>query len=199
MTAGSAGKAGNELIIVSGLPRSGTSMMMKMLAAGGLEVVADGQREADEDNLLGYFEDERVKDLAKDNSWITSKLGGKVLKVISMLLYNLPAGLNYRVLFLRRDIREVLASQRKMLGRRGISETGPPDELMAAKFEEHLAKVAGWLKQRDNFKVLYVDYADVIAEPEKHAAQVREFLALELDLSAMAEAVKPSMYRNRTG
>ena len=189
--------AGKELIIVSGLPRSGTSMMMKMLAGGGLEAVVDHQRVPDEDNPLGYFEDERVKDLSKDNTWITAELGGKVIKVISMLLYHLPPELSYKVIFLNRRVEEVLASQQKMLARRGITETGPDDAVMAAKWEEHITKVAEWLKQQDNFEVLYVDYAETVASPREHAGMVRDFLGMNLDVDAMAEAVNPSMYRNR--
>jgi hypothetical protein len=188
----------NELIIVSGLPRSGTSMMMKMLAAGGIEPVTDSRRTADEDNLLGYFEDERVRQLAEDNSWITADLAGRALKVISMLLYHLPVKLNYSVLFMQRDIDEVLASQRKMLERRGETDTGPPDEVMAAKFGEHLEKVAGWLAKQENFRTLYVSYADAVARPGEYASRVAEFLGRELDQKATAGAVEPAMYRNRS-
>ncbi|MBW7996146.1 MAG: sulfotransferase domain-containing protein [Candidatus Glassbacteria bacterium] len=187
-----------EIIVVSGLPRSGTSMMMKMLTAGGLEVVTDNLRADDEDNLLGYFEDERVKDLARDNTWITPAFDGKVLKVISMLLYHLPPALNYKVVFLRRGLEEVLASQRKMLARRGETDAGPDNTVMAAKFEEHLAKVAEWLDCRNNIETLYLDYSAAVAAPRECAARVKKFLGRDLNLDEMAEAVVPSMYRNRS-
>ena len=189
----------DSLVIVSGLPRSGTSMMMKMLSAGGLEPVADNRRQADEDNLLGYFEDQRVMDLAGDNSWITAELNGRVLKVISMLLYHLPAGLRYKVVFLRRHLDEILASQHKMLQRRGEQDSGPDDAVMSAKFNEHLEKMYAWLKKQDNFDILYVDYAAAVASPQECAEQVSGFLGIKMDLDAMAEAVQPSMYRNRAG
>src|SRR5512136_2813877 len=111
---------GEPVVVVSGLPRSGTSMLMKMLEAGGLTLVTDGQRTADEDNPKGYYEVERVKDLANetDRAWLNAARG-KGIKVISYLLKSLPADLNYKVLFIRRDLDEILASQKKMLARRG--------------------------------------------------------------------------------
>ena len=106
----------DPIIVVSGLPRSGTSMMMGMLEAGGLELVVDGIRAADEDNPRGYYELERVKDLAKaeDKSWLIT-LQGKGVKVISLLLQHLPEAYNYKIIFMRRSIAEVLDSQSKML------------------------------------------------------------------------------------
>jgi hypothetical protein len=186
-----------SLVIVSGLPRSGTSMMMKMLSAGGLEAVADNRRQADEDNLLGYFEDQRVMNLAGDSSWITPDLAGKVIKVISMLLYHLPPELSYKVVFMRRSLVEILASQRKMLERRGEMDTGPGDEVMAAKFDEHLQKVYSWLDDQKNFQALYVDYAAAVESPQECAVRVKKFLAINLNLDAMTEAVQPRLYRNR--
>src|SRR5512139_2049136 len=110
---------GEPVIIVSGLPRSGTSMLMKMLEAGGVPLVTDGVRTPDEDNPKGYYEVERVKDLAneQDKTWLRQSKG-KGLKVISYLLKSLPADVNYKVVFIRREIEEVLASQKKMLDRR---------------------------------------------------------------------------------
>ena len=116
-----------EIIVVSGLPRSGTSLMMQMLAAGGVEVVTDHVRTADTDNPRGYYEFELVKKIKQDASWLP-EARGKAVKMVSQLLYDLPAGEKYRIIFLERDLDEVLVSQEKMLERLG--RTAAPREAM---------------------------------------------------------------------
>ncbi|MGD8441825.1 MAG: hypothetical protein PVG53_14935, partial [Holophagae bacterium] len=149
---------GKPVIVVSGLPRSGTSMAMKMLAAGGLETVVDNVRTADEDNPKGYFEDERVKDLAEmddgDKGWIRDARG-RVIKVVSSLLQHLPKDNDYRVIFMRRNLTEVLASQAKMLDRRGEENTASDDDMLRM-YASHLDKVEFQLRFRDWFDVLYL-------------------------------------------
>ena len=190
-------KSGEPIVVVSGLPRSGTSMTMKMLEAGGMQPVTDRVRSADEDNPRGYFEDERVKDLHKseDKSWMRDARG-KAIKVISYLLKDLPEDNFYMVIFMRRNLREVLASQNKMLQRRGErSET--TDEKMIEIYQDHLWKVEYLLAHRPNFEVIYVDYQAVIENPRAQAQRIRDFLGLDLDTDAMAAAVDPMLYRNR--
>lgn len=185
------------ITIVSGLPRSGTSMMMKMLEAGGIPPITDEQREADEDNPKGYYEFERVKAMDKgDTAWIAEGRG-KVVKVISALLKYLPPGEQYRVVFVRRNMSEILASQRKMLIRRGENPDKMDDEQMAMLFEKHLKQVDEWLKSQPNFRVLYVHYSDILAEPQPHINELNRFLGGNLDTVAMAAAVDPGLYRNR--
>ncbi len=188
---------GKPIVVVSGLPRSGTSMVMKMLEAGGLAVLTDGLRTADEDNPKGYYEVERVKGLAKetDKGWLT-EARGKGIKVISFLLKSLPPGFNYRVVFIRRDLEEVLASQRKMLARRGEAEETPP-ERMRALFEDDLWRARFQLKQRPEFETIELDYSAVLARPMEEARRVAAFLGHGLDAEAMAAAVDPQLYRNR--
>jgi len=188
---------GKPVVLVSGLPRSGTSMAMKMLEAGGMETIVDNIRTADEDNPKGYFEDERVKDLAEieDTSWIRGSRG-KVLKVVSSLLQYLPKDNSYRVVFMRRNLHEVLASQAKMLERRGEQNTADDDDMLRM-YENHLEKVRFQLRFRDWFDVLYLDFADVVADPEKAARQLNEFLGGGLDVEKMAMQVDPNLYRNR--
>ena len=190
---------GRPVVVVSGLPRSGTSMLMRMLAAGGVPLVTDGERAADEDNPLGYFELERVKALGggEDASWLVAARG-KAVKVISYLLEGLPRGHDYRVVFLDRDLAEVLASQQKMLARRGEAST-TSDGRMTELFEEHLGKVRRLLGRDPRFETLYVRYADVIAAPGEQARRIARFLELPLDVDAMAAAVDPALYRNRAG
>jgi hypothetical protein len=188
---------GRPVVVVSGLPRSGTSMAMKMLEAGGMELVVDNIRTADEDNPKGYYEDERVKDLAEmhDKSWLAGARG-KVIKVVSSLLNYLPKGNDYRVVFMRRNLHEVLASQSKMLDRRN-EKSQTEDENLLAMFESHLEKVQFQLRFRPNFETLYINYADVVAEPAKEAQRLAEFVGGNLDVVGMAAAVDGSLYRNR--
>ena len=188
---------GKPVVVVSGLPRSGTSMAMKMIEAGGLEIVADHVRTADEDNPKGYFEDERVKDLGGggDTSWVGCARG-KAIKVVSSLISHLPAANAYRVVFMLRNLHEVLASQAKMLDRRGeVSETD--DQRMMESYQKHLDKVRFQLRFRSNFETLYVKYTEAVADPRRAAARINAFLGGGLDVELMVAAVDGSLYRNR--
>lgn len=192
-------KPKQPVIVVSGLPRSGTSMMMKMLAAGGVPPLTDRIREADSDNPQGYYEFERVKKLDKgDNAWLV-QAPGKAVKVISQLLKYLPADYEYRVIFMRRHMDEVLASQQKMLVNRGEDPTAVTDETMAGLFAAHLEQVTQWLVQQPNMTTLFLQYSDVVATPLSQAQAIQNFLRADLDVEAMATAVTPDLYRNRQG
>ena len=172
-------------------------MAMKMLEAGGLEVVTDQVRTADEDNPKGYYEDERVKDLAEmeDLSWLRGARG-KVIKIVSLLLQYLPDTNHYKVVFMRRHLQEVLASQAKMLDRRDeASETS--DEDLLQMYEGHLDKIQFQLRFRDYFDVLYVNYRDALEDPVREAERMNEFLGGGLDVGKMVEVVDPELYRNR--
>jgi len=185
------------IIVVSGLPRSGTSLMMKMLEAGGLPVMQDGIREADRDNPKGYYEFERVKQIDKgDTAWM-AEAQGKVVKIISALLKHMPPEYEYRVIFMRRHMKEVLASQRKMLVHRGEDAEKMDDEKMGELFEKHMAQVFAWLGQQPNVRYIQVHYNDLLAEPVAYARQVDEFLDGRLDEQKMIEMVDPKLYRNR--
>jgi hypothetical protein len=188
------------VVIVSGLPRSGTSMVMKMLEAGGVGIHADGVRQADEDNPRGYFELERVKSLQKqtDRGWI-KEARGKALKVISQLLTELPAENRYEVLFIHRNLHEVIASQNKMLARRGEPVDPTSDERMQGLFEQHLKKIKSWLAAHQNFKVLELEYSRIVADPVSQADRIRKFLRRDLDVDRMATVVEKALYRNRAG
>jgi hypothetical protein len=184
--------------VVSGLPRSGTSMLMKMLEAGGLPLVVDGLRTADEDNPKGYYEDERVKNLAKepDRRWLEAARG-KAIKIISFLLKELPAQYNYRVVFMRRNLQEVLASQTKMLKRRGEGSESS-DERMRELFESDLWKALYLMKHRPQFEALEVHYREVLERPREQADRINRFLGGGLDVDSMARVADPSLYRNRS-
>ena len=185
------------ITIVSGLPRSGTSMMMKMVDAGGIPPVTDALRAADEDNPKGYYEFERVKQMDKgDTAWVP-EARGKAVKVISALLKHLPATEQYRVIFIRRNIDEILASQRKMLIRRGEDPDKQDDAQMKVLFEKHVRGVEQWLAGRGNVRTLYVHYSDMLGDPRPQIERVNAFLGGKLDTAQMAEVVDPALYRNR--
>lgn len=188
---------GRPVVVVSGLPRSGTSMLMRMLEAGGIDIMTDSQREADEDNPKGYFEVERVKNLAEesDRSWLNDARG-KAIKVISYLLLELPRDLRYRVVFMNRDLDEVLASQAKMLKRRGETNEAS-DERMIELFKSHLLRVRAHLKTAPHLTYIEVGYREVIQDPMAEARRIAAFVGGRLDVRAMAAAVDPSLYRNR--
>ena len=188
---------GQPIIVVSGLPRSGTSMAMKMLEAGGLPLVTDGERRADEDNPKGYYEYEPVMNLARDpdKSWLAGARG-KGVKIISTLLRELPASYNYQVVFMRRDLGEILASQAKMLARRG-EEAGADDGQMREVFENDLWRAGYLLKNGPQFRVLPLHYTEVLADPLAQARRLAAFLGGELDVDRMAAVADPALYRNR--
>ena len=185
------------VIVVSGLPRSGTSLAMQMIHAGGVEAVTDGQRASDEDNPRGYFEFERVKQLRNDRTWLDGA-EGKVVKVIHLLLTELPDDRPYRVVFMQRELGEVVRSQATMLARSGRAGGQLAPERLMAVYAHQLAAVDAWLAARPNFQVLKVPYAQMVADPATHAAAVNRFLGGTLDETGMRAAVDPSLHRNRT-
>jgi hypothetical protein len=181
--------------VVSGLPRSGTSMMMRMLEKGGMSLLTDGFRQADDDNPWGYYEFEAVKRLDKDPSWLADAYN-KAVKIIYIFLYNLPASHTYKVLFMKRDLAEVIASQKQMLRRRGEADRMTDQELMDSFYEE-LQRLDLWIRRQENFAIRYVDYDEVVASPAAAAFEICRFLGLPLDIEMMIQAVDPSLHRNR--
>ncbi len=183
------------ITIVSGLPRSGTSLMMQMLEAGGLEVVTDNERKADEDNPKGYYEFEKVKKIKEDSSWLDC-VQGKTVKMVSDLLYYLPANRRYKVIFMKRNMKEVLASQKKMLNRREWKDD-TSDEEMENLMKMHLDKLEKWLAGKEYIDVLYLSYNDIIKNPIKKAKTVDDFLNRKLSIHKMGAVVEESLHRNR--
>ena len=184
------------MVVVAGLPRSGTSLVLRMLEAGGLPVLTDRLRQPDADNPRGYYEFEPVKRTAKDSSWVTLARG-KAVKVVYRLLYELPASDSYRVLFLRRRMSEVYASQETMLTRGGKPREPMTEDRFVQVFTEELRRVQDWLGRQPNFAVLEVDYNRLIAEPRPAAEAIDRFLDGGLDLAAMERVVEPGLYRHR--
>jgi hypothetical protein len=185
------------ITIVSGLPRSGTSMMMQAIEAGGIPALADHIRKKDEDNPKGYYEFEPVKKTKDDPSWLPGARG-KVVKMVYSLLYDLPEDYEYRVIFMRRNMDEVLASQKKMLERSGKQGAKVSDEKLAELFTSQLEKFDRWVAARTTIALLSIDYKDMVASPKAQCEKVGEFLGGVLDTDAAAAAVDPSLYRNRS-
>jgi hypothetical protein len=191
--------ADEAIVVVSGLPRSGTSMMMKMLEAGGLPVLSDGQRGADVDNPRGYFELERIKDLEKetDKSYLR-EARGRAVKVISFLIKDLPDENDYRVIFMRRDLDEVLTSQDKMIQRLGSDDAVAEREAMKEAYRNDIVRTRLLCRSRPNFELIEVHYKATIEDAAATARQVNAFLGGALDEGAMREAVDGALYRNRS-
>ena len=183
--------------VVSGLPRSGTSMMMKMLEVGGIPPLTDEIRSADRDNPKGYYEYERVKKLDEgDTEWV-EQAQGKAVKVISALLKYLPQDYTYKVVFMLRNMDEVLASQRQMLVRRGEPTDSVSDEELTELFRKHLAQIQAWIDEQPNAEALYVSYNEVMEDPLEQARTVNRFLGDRLDVEHMVHVVDEALYRQR--
>lgn len=184
----------SEIIIVSGLPRSGTSLMMQVLDAGGIDVVTDNLRVADTDNPRGYYEFEQVKQIKRDASWLPD-IRNKAVKMVSQLLLDLPATEQYRIVFMERDFEEMLDSQERMLQRLG---RGPaPREKLIPAFTQHLERVHQWLDGQPHIAVLRVRYRVLVERPEAEVARLNVFLGGRLNETQARGVVDPSLYRNR--
>jgi Sulfotransferase domain len=190
-------KIKQPILIVSGLPRSGTSLMMMMMESAGIPPLTDHQRSADNDNPRGYSEYERVKKLRQgDKDWLP-QARGKVVKVISALLIYLPPDYSYQVLFMQRALPEILASQKKMLINRSEDPEKIKDDDIARSFMNHLTQVMDWLSKQPNFSTYYVDYNRLLREPDPEIHQINQFLGGNLDEARMLTAIDPSLYRQR--
>jgi hypothetical protein len=187
------------ITVVSGLPRSGTSMMMSALKAGGMPLVVDELRQADANNPKGYYEFERVKKLPKgDTVWLATA-PGKAVKIISALLEYLPAGYKYRVVFMQRNLDEVMASQQRMLIRNGkdLGYTDDGNDLYQS-YHDHLAAVSRWLDEHRKIETLFVSYNDVLSDPLGQFQKVADFLDHKVDPVAMSKVVDPKLYREKS-
>ena len=186
------------ITVVSGLPRSGTSMMMKMLEAGGLPLLIDNTRVPDADNPAGYYEFEPVKKLGQGGFEWLADAQGKALKVIAALLSHLPSAYNYQIIFMRRDMSEILGSQKKMLLNRGEDPNKIDDAAMAQLFERHLSKVINWIDHQPNMSKTDVNYNRLFEDPRPQVEQIDRFLGNVLDIEKMLKVINPGLYRQRS-
>lgn len=190
------GRKLGEITVVSGLPRSGTSMMMQMLNAAGFDIYTDEVREADENNPKGFFEHEKVKGLAKDNKWLRDA-NGKVVKVVSPLLRFLPPNFNYKVIILKRDVKEITLSQHKMLVKAGKADADSYPMKMEKTLEKQYLNSIEWMKKQPYIEFTEVDFREAISNPLLAAEQVESFLDKKLDTEKMALTTDKSLYRNK--
>ena len=185
-------------MVISGLPRSGTSMMMKMLEAGGIPPLTDGLRTADMDNPKGYYEFERVKKLKEgDTAWVP-QARGKAVKVISALLPYLPDKNDYKIIFMHRKISQILSSQRKMIINRGEDFDLADEAKMETLFQKHLKQTKAWLESTSYVTNIDIDYNGMLSDPTPYVKQINTFLDGYLDTEKMAAVVDPRLYRQRT-
>ena len=187
-----------SVIIVTGLPRSGTSMLMQMLAAGGMSILSDGLRQADEDNPRGYFEFEPVKNLLKDSKWLFEERG-RVIKIVAPLLTALPPGLPCRVILSERDLEEVLDSQERMLMRRNRPLAATPERrrMLKDEYARTLGRVKAMLRRRPDTQLLVIEHCKAISDPHATAERMNKFLGGGLDVAKMAAAIDPTLHRNQ--
>ena len=186
-----------RVTIVSGLPRSGTSLMMRMLQAAGVAPLTDRERAADEDNPRGYYELEAVKQTRRDRKWLDDAQG-RAVKVIHALLYDLPLDRRYDVIMMRRSMTEVVASQRKMIERRKTEGAKLTDEQIRRALERQMVQVTAYLKNKPNFRVLYVDYNQLMEDPRPEIDRLLQFLGLESPPEKLAALIEPELWRNRS-
>ena len=185
-----------EITIVSGLPRSGTSLMMQLLKAGGLEILTDGITAADESNPNGYLEFEPVKNSFKDNSWM-SQANGKVVKVVAPLLKTLSGKYNLKILFMERDIFEIVSSQNDMLLRKNKSKTKDNsfDLRLMDAFKLMLKESKQWMSKHNQVEVFFIDHRNLIENPSVEIKKINRFMDGVLNEEAMEKVVDPSLYR----
>jgi hypothetical protein len=184
------------ITVISGLPRSGTSLMMQVLQAGGHELLVDEERTADLDNPKGYFEYEPAKRLKQNNAWLP-EAEGKAVKIISSLLIFLPSSQNYKIILMKRPLEEVLASQKAMLSRLNRQGSSLDDGILLSLFAKEMEKIDQWLSQQPNMPVLVVKYYDVICDPVATAKSIVDFLELQLNVDEMVKVVDFNLYRQR--
>jgi hypothetical protein len=184
----------DTIVVVSGIPRSGTSMMMQMLDIGGIEILSDHKRKADKSNPKGYYELSAVKNLAKDNSCI-KEAPGKAVKVISQLLEYLPKEFTYKIIFMLRDMEEIIKSQQKMLGK---EDSEKEIEIIKKIFVRDIRKVDDWTEKNQNVDIFKISYTDILNNPLKEIDKINSFLGLELNAEKMSEIVDPKLYRSKS-
>jgi predicted AlkP superfamily phosphohydrolase/phosphomutase/tetratricopeptide (TPR) repeat protein len=184
------------ITIVSGLPRSGTSLMMQLLVAAGRAALTDSKRAADEDNPLGYFEFEKSIELAKDTSWL-QQARGKVVKIVAQLLPHVPANEHYQIIFMKRDLTEVVASQKAMLARQSRRGAELDEQKLRDTYTSQLNRVEAQLARRPEVRILTVNYSDLLADPITQVSVLAQFLGGPFNHQAAANVIRPHLHRQK--
>ncbi|MDG6225884.1 MAG: sulfotransferase family protein [Candidatus Thermoplasmatota archaeon] len=186
------------ITVVTGLPRSGTSLMMSMLDKGGIAPLKDDVRTADVDNPKGYYEFERVKKLPGDQGWLP-EARGRAVKVLGELMKHLPSGFEYRVVFMMRDLDEIVSSQKKMMIRRGEDPDVIPDDELIRLYRTYLKNLKGLVNSSENMRVAYINYNELLSDPDQSFEEIRDLFDGDIDADSMRDAIDLSLYRNRGG
>ena len=181
----------SDILIITGLPRSGTSLMMQIIEKTEIPVFSDGKREKDINNPEGYFELEAVKGIVKDNSFLENAKG-KALKIVAPLPIFLDKKLNYKVVFMRRNMDEILRSQEVMLQKDQLSER----DKFRGIYELHLSKTYRFFED-NSIPYIDVNYNELMKNPEVEIQKLVEFCAIQTDAKKLIEVVRPELYRNR--
>jgi len=194
-------RSGKTFVLISGLPRSGTSLLMQMLAAGGMQIMSDGQREADPDNPRGYYEWEAIKQIHKQPQLLDEEgLERKAIKAVSPLLTKMPRQHDYKVIFMTRPIEEVVASQARMIQRLGQQGAQLDTQRLRAELTRHRDQTLAWLEKSRHMQFLEIDYPTLVQSPAPFVDQLAQFLGPDLlpNTAAMHEAVDPSLHRQKS-
>ena len=186
----------NNIYIVSGLPRTGTSLMMKMLEAGGLSVVTDDIRSADTDNPKGYYELEKVKNIFNDNDWLKT-IKGRSIKMVSQLLLKIPKENTYKIIFMKRDLKEVIMSQKKMLINRKKKLPLVNDDTLEKFYLNHLNKITSFIDQSSNIDVRYIYFNKLMKSPLSELRKLQNDFINNINMDNMIKMIDTSLYRNR--
>ena len=189
----------DPIVVVSGVPRSGTSMMMQALAAGGISVLTDGTRVADADNVNGYFELESVKRMGRGESAFLVEAGARAIKVIHTLLPQLPLAFKYRVVFMMRDLDEVIRSQKRMLERKAKATVPLSESALKAVLEKQRESALAWARDQPEIEMLLIGHGEAITRPVEAMSLVNDFLGGALDVAAMAGVVDPALRHHVAG
>lgn len=184
--------------IVSGLPRSGTSLMMQILEKSGMDILTDNVREADESNKCGYYEFEKVKKMMIDASWLP-QAEGKVVKIIAQLLDYLPDGFEYKTIFMERDYDEVFNSQSKMLDRLGSKKIKADTVQLKKTFQKQVGEIKTRLQKKTDFSLINISYSNLIFHPESEIEKMDIFFKKKFDRKKICAAIDPDLYRERKG
>ena len=184
------------ITVVSGLPRSGTSLMMQMLEKGGMAVLTDEIRKADESNQRGYYEYDKVKSLGKDPSWI-GEADGKAVKIIAQLLFFLSRNFDYRILFMERHMEEIVESQSSMLRNLGRTGANLDSDILIQTFQKQMDQAKAIMTWAPNIEWMSVSYNELVRDPKPVAEQVNAFLGNSLSIPDMVSVVDEALYRTR--
>ena len=186
------------IIVVSGLPRSSTAMMMKMLKEGGIQILSDDVKKPDDNNPQGYFEYDLVSKLPEGKTDWLEEAEGKVVKVISYFLHHLPPKHEYRVLFMERNFSEILKSQKKTIIEEKQKIHKKEDKMMEDYYKTHIKQTKEWLSLQPNFSVIYLSYNELVKNPNQDLSKLSNFLEHELNLDKMSKAIDQNLYRQRS-